>query len=95
MLTGKPSREEVRTSFSTSFHRHTLKKICVDLLGPYMMKAKDCMILDLMCLTMINQAISWVKIVELPTTEVQVIRKGEELVEMITSRQFSTCFMSI
>jgi hypothetical protein len=51
---------------------HLEKKESTYLLGPYMSKARDCMVLDLMCLTMINQATSWVEIVELPTTEVQV-----------------------
>jgi hypothetical protein len=43
------------------------KALCVDLIGPYTLKGKDGSSFDFMCLTMINPATSWFKIVELPT----------------------------
>jgi hypothetical protein len=39
----------------------------VDLIGPYTLKGKDGSSIEFMCLTMINPATSWFKIVELPT----------------------------
>jgi hypothetical protein len=41
--------------------------LCVDLIGPYTLKGKDSSSIDFMCLTMIDPATSWFKIVELPT----------------------------
>ena len=43
------------------------KALCVNLIGPYTLKGKDGSSIDFMCLTMINPATSWFKIVELPT----------------------------
>jgi hypothetical protein len=43
------------------------KALCVDLIGPYTLKGKDNSSIDFMCLTMIDPATSWLKIVELPT----------------------------
>jgi hypothetical protein len=43
------------------------KALCVDLIGPFTLKGKDCSSIDIMCLTMINPATSWFKIVELQT----------------------------
>ncbi len=45
------------------------KALCVDLIGPYTLKSKDSSIIDFMCLTMINPATGWFKIVELPTVD--------------------------
>ncbi len=45
------------------------KVLCVDLIGPYTLKGKDGSSIDFMCLTMINPATSWFKIVELPTVD--------------------------
>jgi hypothetical protein len=42
------------------------KALCVDLIGPYTLKGKDGSSIDFMCLTTINPATSWFKIVELP-----------------------------
>ncbi len=42
------------------------KALCVDLIGPYTFKGKDGLSIDFMCLTMIDPATSWFKIVELP-----------------------------
>jgi len=41
--------------------------LCVDLVGPYTLKGKDCSSIDFMAFTMIDLASSWFKIVELPT----------------------------
>ena len=43
--------------------------LCVDLIGPYTLKGKDGTQIDFMCLTMIDPASSWFKIVELPVME--------------------------
>ena len=51
-------------------------QVCVDLVGPYTIKAKDGTIMDFMCLTMINPATSWLEIVELPTRGVTYVHKN-------------------
>ncbi len=43
------------------------KALCLDLIGPYTLKGQDGFSIDFMCLTMIDPATSWFKIVELPT----------------------------
>jgi hypothetical protein len=43
------------------------KALCVDLIGPYTLKGEDGLSIDFMCLTMVDAATSWFKIVELPT----------------------------
>jgi hypothetical protein len=43
------------------------KVLCVDLIGPYTLRGQDGSSIDIMCLTMINPATSWFKLVELPT----------------------------
>jgi hypothetical protein len=43
--------------------------VCVDLIGPYMLRNKDGTEIDFMCLTMIDPASSWFEIVELPVVE--------------------------
>ena len=50
--------------------------LCVDLIGPYTLKGKDGSELDFMCLTMIDPATSWFKIVELPVIEKPLKKKG-------------------
>ncbi len=59
------------------------KVLCVDLIGPYTLKGKDGSSIDFMCLTMINPATSWFKIVELPTvaqeTTVPPVGKGKKV----------------
>ena len=42
--------------------------MCVDIIGPYTIKARDKTILDLTFLNMIDPVTSWFEIVELPTT---------------------------
>jgi hypothetical protein len=39
------------------------KALCVDLTGPYTLKGKDGLSFDFICLTMIDPATSWFKIV--------------------------------
>ncbi len=55
-------------------YRHVLPKLvittpwealCVDLIGPYALNGKDGSSIDFMCLTMIDPATSWFKMVEL------------------------------
>ena len=58
-------------------------QVCVDLVGPYTLKAKDGTIMDFMALTMIDPATGWFEIAELPNTDVTCVRKGDEVVEVI------------
>ncbi len=54
------------------------RALCVDLIGPYTLKGKNGSSIDFMCLTMIDPATSWFKIVELPTvTKPTVPTKGK------------------
>jgi hypothetical protein len=48
------------------------RALCVDLIGPYTLKSKDGSSIDFICLTVIDPATSWFKIVELPTVRVTV-----------------------
>ncbi len=43
------------------------KALCVDLIGPYSLKGKDSSSIVFVCLTMIDPATSWFKIVDLIT----------------------------
>eukprot|EP00804_Cyclotella_cryptica_P015316 CCRYP_005412-RA/>CCRYP_005412-RA protein AED:0.35 eAED:0.35 QI:0/0/0/1/0/0/3/0/568 len=45
--------------------------LCVDLIGPYTLMGKDKTQIDFMCITMIDPAISWFEIVELPVSQLQ------------------------
>ncbi len=47
--------------------------LCMDLIGPYTLKGTDGTEIDFMCLTTIDPASSWIKIVELPVTTDVVI----------------------
>jgi hypothetical protein len=62
------------------------KSVCVDLIGPYTIKAKDDTVLDFMCLTMIDPATGWFEIVELPLASVNVKRNGKEIAEIIIDK---------
>ena len=64
------------------------KQVCVDLVGPYIIKAKDGNIMDFMCLTMIDPATSWFEIVELPNRDVTYVGKkyGKEIVEVFIDK---------
>jgi hypothetical protein len=43
--------------------------LCVDLIGPYTLKGKDNLQIDILALPMINLVSSWLKIVELPVVK--------------------------
>jgi hypothetical protein len=51
------------------------KVLCVNLIGPYTLNGKDGSSLDFMCLTIIDPARSWFKIVELPTVDILTVAK--------------------
>lgn len=71
------------------------RSVCVDLIGPYTLKDKTgSVILDFMCLTMIDPATGWFEIIELPTTEVQYVKKGNEIVEVILDKS-SACISKL
>ncbi len=54
------------------------RALCVDLVSPYTLKSKNGSSIDFMCLTMIDPATSWLKIVELPTvTKLAVPNTGK------------------
>jgi hypothetical protein len=53
------------------------KVLCVDLIGPYILKGKDGTSIDLMCLTMISPATSWIEMVELPTVTKEMTVCGQ------------------
>jgi hypothetical protein len=67
-------------------------QVCVDLIGPYTIKAKDKTIMDFMCLTIIDPATSWFEIVELPNKDIKYIREKdqEEITEVIIDKS-SAC----
>ena len=64
--------------------------VSVDLIGPYTIKSKDGAILDFMCLTMNDPATGWFEIIELPNASVTVVRKQEEIVEVIIDKSSAT-----
>ena len=53
------------------------KQVCVDLIGPYVIKAKGKSKLDFMCLTIIDPATSWFEIAELPHSDVEYVTEGK------------------
>ena len=71
------------------------RSVCVDCIGPYTLKDKTgTVILDFMCLTMIDPATGWFEIIELPATEVQYVKKGKEIVEVILDKS-SACISKL
>ena len=69
-----------------------LNEVCVDLIGPYTIKAKDKTIMDFMCLTMIDPATSWFEIVELPNKDITYIRdKDKEEIKEVIIDKSSAC----
>ena len=69
--------------------------MCVDLIGPYTLRGKDGTVLDFMCLTMINPATAWFKIVELPLASVNCKQEEDKITEVIidkSSAQISRLF---
>jgi hypothetical protein len=59
------------------------KALYVDLISPYTLKGNDSLSIDFMCLTMINPATSWFKIVGLPMVALEMtvppVGKGKKL----------------
>jgi hypothetical protein len=59
------------------------KALCVDLIHPYTLKGQDGSNIYFMCLTMIDPATSWFKIMELPTVDlvmtVPPVGKGKKV----------------
>jgi hypothetical protein len=53
------------------------RALCVDQVGPYALKGTDGSSIDFMCLSMIDPATSWFKIVELSTVRVTVPKVGK------------------
>eukprot|EP00804_Cyclotella_cryptica_P024254 CCRYP_012534-RA/>CCRYP_012534-RA protein AED:0.62 eAED:0.46 QI:0/0/0/0.5/0/0/2/0/155 len=47
--------------------------LCVDLIGPYTIKAKDGTVIDFMCLTIIDPPSGWFEIVDLPVITEAII----------------------
>ncbi len=45
------------------------KVLCVNLIGPYVLKGKDGSEVDFMCLTMMDPETNWFEIVELPVVD--------------------------
>ena len=71
------------------------RTVCVDLIGPYTIKAKHCTILDFMCLTMIDPVTGWFEIIELPTAEITYTRyEQEDVVEVILDKS-SVCVLQL
>ena len=67
-------------------------QVCVDLIGPYMIKAKDKTIVDFMCLTILDPATPWFEIVELPNKDITCIRdKDKEEIREVIIDKFSAC----
>ncbi len=69
---------------------------CVDLIGPYTLnEGKDNSSIDFMCLTMIDPATSWFKIVELPTVTkltVPTTGKGKKVTFANSTKVAETTF---
>ncbi len=64
--------------------------VCVDLIGPYTINPKDGTVLDVMCLTMIDPATGWFKIIELLSVDITCMHKGEEITEVIIDKSSAT-----
>ena len=52
--------------------------MCVDLIDPYTVRAKDGTKLDFKCLTVIDPSTPWFEIAELPHSDVEYTREGKE-----------------
>jgi hypothetical protein len=69
--------------------------LCLDLIGPYTHKGKDGTSVDFMCLTMVNTAMSWFEIVELPTVSkltVPTKDKGKKVTCTYYNKESETTF---
>ena len=89
------TQEEVRKLPPKIAETVPWRTVCIDLIGPYTIKAKDHTILDFMCLTMIDPATGWFKIIELPTTKVIFTRDNkEDIVEVILDKSSANRYSS-
>ncbi len=74
------------------------KVLCVDCIGPFTLKGKDCTVIDFLALRMINPATSWFKIVELPLVRkikiILVNSKESSVVEEIFNKS-SDCIAQL
>jgi hypothetical protein len=67
---------KVWTCSTKACHNDPLERVMCRPSRPYTLKAKDSSSIDFMCLTMIDPATSWFKIVELPTVRVMIPKVG-------------------
>ena len=67
-------------------------QVCVELIGPYMIKAKDKAIMGFMCLTITYPATPWFEIVKLPNKDITHLldKDTEEITEVIIDKS-SAC----
>ena len=77
MPEGQETQAEIRTYPGKIVTIYPWKQVCVDLVGPYTVKANDGTKLDFMCLTMIDPATSWFEIAELPHSDVEYVTEGK------------------
>ena len=59
------------------------KPVYADLVGAYIIKANDGIVLGIMCLTMANPTNLWFEIVELQIMEVKCVCTGKETIEVV------------
>ena len=62
------------------------RSVCVDLIGPYTIKALDKTFLDFMCLTMIDPATCWFETIELTLASVAVKQEGKEITDVLIDK---------
>ncbi len=58
----------LKTAYKACYY-YPWEAVCINLIGPYTLRGKDGTEIDFMCLTMIDPASSWLKVVELPVVE--------------------------
>jgi hypothetical protein len=54
----------IRSCTTKVGHNNSLESVCIDLIGAYTLKGKDGTNIDFMCLTMIDPASSWFKLLD-------------------------------
>ena len=55
------------------------KTVCVNLIGPYTVEAKDGTISDFLYLTMIDPVTGWFKIIEFPNTKITYLHVNRKI----------------
>ena len=84
---GKKRTHQYMASFSHKVAKTVpWRSVCVDLIGPYTIKACDRIVLDFMCLTMIDPATGWFEIIELPLASIAIKREGTEITEVMIDK---------